>query len=671
MKKITGDKLQHEVIKTSQAFYRDQELEIEFGGETAATNGKTVMIPNVPTDHEFTLDEAAVIRGFVDHEAGHGRHTNFGLAKRSRSIKADLNKYEHYMPITNGIEDVRIERLIVQEYVGAKANIAHTSAYANNMYLELYEQDPSVAQDIAAVGAVAVTWEGRRRIGYADPTIQKCLDTLPKEILKKVERVVDKIDQCKDTKGSFSLAKKVMKDWGLDVEKPETPNGEQPQDGENPTDQAGGQEQGSGSGGGSSTSQEQQSGEQSSEQSNEKSNEQSSQQSGTEGDGPPIVAKQTSEAMEGNDGSGKDGGGNGWGISNEAGKSHKSLAPAIEVNLDKAITNVIPAGSGHGYRVLYGADDLHITKKSNGILGDRLRHVTHVSRNHGYFSKILGESSAHTNRMRRKLERALQSKMERTWRGGYEDGTLNSRALASALSGNQAIYRSRQDVEELDTCVCMMLDASSSMRSRSALALQSVVALSKLFDKMGIPFMVAAFNMDAAYHGHPKRKLTWYKNRWHDYGQTHGMNEAQNVRPFPIAIYMLKQFEEQLKSAQDSIAAYDDIVNGSNIDGCAVRQVADSYLLPRHEKRKILLTFSDGQPCGGDGEYERLANVIKSLDNDGVDCIGVGIQSSSVSGYYPNWVEVRDLEDLSKAAMDKIAKLLMGKRFKVDSRDAA
>ena len=46
MKKISGDKLQHEVVKTSQAFYRDQELEIEFGGETAMTNGKTVMIPN-------------------------------------------------------------------------------------------------------------------------------------------------------------------------------------------------------------------------------------------------------------------------------------------------------------------------------------------------------------------------------------------------------------------------------------------------------------------------------------------------------------------------------------------------------------------------------------------------------------------------------------------------
>ena len=134
---------------------------------------------------------------------------------------------------------------------------------------------------------------------------------------------------------------------------------------------------------------------------------------------------------------------------------------------------------------------------------------------------------------------------------------------------------------------------------------------------------------------------------------------------------MLKQFEEQLKTSKDRIAAYQGMVSGSNIDGCAVRQVADNYLLPRHEKRKILLTFSDGQPCGADGEYARLTNVIKSLIDEGVDCIGIGIKSDAVKDYYPNWVEVTDLEDLSKAAMDKIAKLLMGKRFKVDSRDAA
>lgn len=657
MKKITGDKLQHEVVKTSQAFYRDQELEIEFGGETAMTNGKTVMIPNVPTDHEFTLDEAGVIRGFVDHEAGHGRHTNFNLAKRSKNIKADIAKYEHYMPITNGIEDVRIERLIVQEYVGAKANIAHTSAYANNMYLELYEQDPSVANDIAAVGAVAITWEGRRRIGYADPTIQKCLDTLPKDILKKVERVVDKIDKCKDTKGAFTLAKQVLKDWGLDVEKPETPSGDQPQ----PSDQAGGQEQGSG--GGSSTSQEQQSGEQSGGQSGGQSNEQSNEQSS--GDGPQVIVRPTSEGT-GDDGGNGDGGG--WGIGN-GGQSQTPLTPAIEVNLDKAITDVIPAGSGHGYRVLNSADDMHVTHQTDNDLGGELRNRTREAKREGYFAKILEESSAHTNRMRRKLERALQSKMERTWRGGFEEGTLNSRALASALSGNQAIYRSRQDVEELDTCVCMLLDASASMRRRSSLALQSVIALSKLFDKMGIPFMVACFNMDAAYTG--KRKLNWYKRQWEQYSDDHGMDAAQTVRPFPIAVYMLKQFEEQLKTSKDRIAAYQGMVNGSNIDGCAVRQVADNYLLPRHEKRKVLLTFSDGQPCGADGEYARLTNVIKSLIDEGVDCIGIGIKSDAVKDYYPNWVEVTDLEDLSKAAMDKIAKLLMGKRFKVDSRDAA
>ena len=348
-----------------------------------------------------------------------------------------------------------------------------------------------------------------------------------------------------------------------------------------------GRRPGAKTGGGSSTSQEQQSGEQPDGQSGEQSNEQSS------GDGPQIIVKPTSEAT--GDGGGN-GDGGGWGIS-EGGQSQTPLTPAIEVNLDKAITDVIPAGSGHGYRVLNSADDMHVTHHSeDNDLGGDLRQRTREAKREGAFTKILEESSAHTNRMRRKLERALQSKMERTWRGGFEEGTLNSRALASALSGNQAIYRSRQDVEELDTCVCMMLDASSSIQQAvPALALQSVIALSKLFDKMGIPFMVACFNMDAAYTG--KRRLNSYKRQWDQYADDHGIVEAQKVRPFPIAVYMLKQFEEQLKTSKDRIAAYQGMVSGSNIDGCAVPKLRITTLLPRHEKRKILLTFSDGQPC--------------------------------------------------------------------------
>ena len=669
MKHITGDKLQHEVIKTSQAFYRDQDISVEFGGETAMTNGKNVIIPSVPLDHNFTLDEAAVIRGFVDHEAGHGRHTNFNISKRNKTIKADMAKYEHYMPITNGIEDVRIERLIVKEYVGAKANIAHTSAYANNMYLELYEQDPSIAKDIGAVGAVAITWEGRRRIGYADPTLEKCLDTLPDSIRKSVEGVVDRIDKCKDTKGAFMLARDVLKEWGLDREKPE---GDEPQDGNEKQDGNNGPD-----GGGQEVST-------APTKTNAKtSDEEDAEQpdggggagkpgDGGEEDGPDVVVRASEEAF-GKDQTGKgDGQGGGWGIGDGSGDSSKPARPAIEVNLEKTLTNIIPTGNSRGYTVLFGGDDQHVRPDSGGVLAEKLNEKTREAKRLCRFSNISEASSGHTNRMRRKMERALQSKMERTWRGGHEEGSLNGRALASALSGNQAIYRKRSDIEELDTCVTLLLDASSSMYGlRAKLATQSVVALSKLFDKMNIPFMVACFNVDGMHMAHPRRKHGWYEKRWEEYGEKHGYDNASNARAYPITVYMLKEFSDSLKSAQHRIAAYQEMVNGSNIDGCAIRQVADQYLLPRPEKKKILMTFSDGQPCGGSGEYGRLTEVVKSLTGEGVDCVGVGIQTDSVSQFYPNWVEVRDLEDLSKAAMDKIAKLLMGKRFKVDSRDAA
>ena len=120
---ISGDMLTHEVIKTSKTFYRSQDLQVEIGGSTAATDGKKVMLPSIPTDVDYTADEVAVVRGFVDHEAGHGRHTNFKIARRKQWREAIL-KYAHLMPIANGLEDVRIERHITVEYPGSRSAIS-------------------------------------------------------------------------------------------------------------------------------------------------------------------------------------------------------------------------------------------------------------------------------------------------------------------------------------------------------------------------------------------------------------------------------------------------------------------------------------------------------------------------------------------------------------------
>ena len=116
---------------------------------------------------------------------------------------------------------VRIERLITQEYPGSQRNLEATSAWANNLYLEAYAEDPEIAKDIARVGAIGITWEGRRRMGYDDPTLQQCLDTLPKAIRKQVNDAVDTLDKAKGTVDCFKTSEKLLKKWGLDHDRVE------------------------------------------------------------------------------------------------------------------------------------------------------------------------------------------------------------------------------------------------------------------------------------------------------------------------------------------------------------------------------------------------------------------------------------------------------------------
>ena len=50
-------------------------VKVEMGGADAYTDGKTIHLPAMPSEVPDTL--LAMVRGFLDHEAGHVRDTDF------------------------------------------------------------------------------------------------------------------------------------------------------------------------------------------------------------------------------------------------------------------------------------------------------------------------------------------------------------------------------------------------------------------------------------------------------------------------------------------------------------------------------------------------------------------------------------------------------------------
>lgn len=88
-------------------------VKVEIAGSEAYTDGRTIHIPSISLEHNE--DILPLIRGYIDHEAGHIRYTDF---EELRS--ANLDPFTH--SIWNALEDCRIEHKMSEVFPGCKEN---------------------------------------------------------------------------------------------------------------------------------------------------------------------------------------------------------------------------------------------------------------------------------------------------------------------------------------------------------------------------------------------------------------------------------------------------------------------------------------------------------------------------------------------------------------------
>ena len=92
-------------------------------GTLAYTNGKAVTIPRLDLNKP---NMARIAFGYLAHEAGHIRHTDF------RVLKKDIIRDNTIMfNLFNIFEDARIERLMGRAYIGVRENLEFLCTYSN------------------------------------------------------------------------------------------------------------------------------------------------------------------------------------------------------------------------------------------------------------------------------------------------------------------------------------------------------------------------------------------------------------------------------------------------------------------------------------------------------------------------------------------------------------
>ena len=88
-------------------------ITVEVGGTEAFTNGRVIRLPSLPAAGDATF--LGLVRGYIDHEAAHVRHTDFSVIGL-----AGMTPLEKH--VWNIFEDWRVETALAASYPGCKRN---------------------------------------------------------------------------------------------------------------------------------------------------------------------------------------------------------------------------------------------------------------------------------------------------------------------------------------------------------------------------------------------------------------------------------------------------------------------------------------------------------------------------------------------------------------------
>lgn len=750
-------------VATNRTLSRDHQLAVVFAGDGASTNGLTTILPKLPENTLLTRRQVNTTRGYCDHEAGHKRGTDFDAGTRMR-IEARATGDTLWPSLANAGEDMRIEKLMHQLYPGTKETIGATVDEVNRIFIESrYPADPDCVNDLRAIGPLAITWEGRRRLGYENQSILDCLALLPERVRSTVEKWCDIIETL-DTgvengdvnkakshaacRQMIAIAKELAHEAREAEKKPPTPPAPTP---ESPEPEPGERDDADGGedhdeldedvtsgpepdpetdsdpppeGGSDSTEEEEAEGAEGGLPTEDDGDDEAGEGESPEGDGAKTPAgegeaeaeDETEGALddhvgdEGGDAGEDAGDEHGGGDDTPADTSEDGTPPPpghdpgdedrpdpipLDADLRAAIDAVMPgrtvekSSARYPYRPVSRAFDKWHTRRDRPDLyganpGNNLGTYMALPERLASYNNLVKQIGPHVASIRMKLERALMAKEKRDFEPNHPSGVFDRKRIVQAVQFKPNVYRRRIEADELDTAVLILIDLSGSMAGNKVwLAAMAATAITTALDKANIPIEVLGFTSRTGINISPEHEAVATVLAYANHGL--GPDRATPIEPLyasrglePIDMLIFKAFNERLMQARMAMGAIQYLAGGNNCDGEALLYAYDR-LRPRRERKKVMLVMSDGEPAFHDWlppgigatrhSHKHVRDVVQMMEQDGVRCVGIGIQSDAVSRFYPRFTVLQDLSMLSKTVMDQLARLLIGERFKVDNAD--
>jgi len=607
-----GHELVHELTQTAAIFGRSQDCTVVFEADgknaIAFTDGKEITLPALPDNLEFSHEEVMTMRGLLDHETGHVRHTNFDSVRKFGATQS-----QQAFSISNTLEDIRLESLVMDEYPGSQKNF-HTmreSIGANE--LEFIKANQEVFTTITAP-AIQSAIIRAGTLDYAGANNKEMYDALPDRFKEWGHKFADLARRCKSTDEILNLAlavEKLLEESTLN-KKPDP----MPEDGEP-----------------------------------------SSGGKGLDGDPADFEFDPNGDFTEGKAPHGRLQPGNGEAKDSQGNKMLNDVIEAVKEDTQSKVDGFMKQAkpSGTDYRVLSNRYDEVYTKtstnKRTSIVHGIMKDTPTVD-----YEKVKSDLGGLVNTMKAKLRRALMAKESRDWDFAREFGRLDTKRIVAGSLGSPVVYKQRKDRMEMDTAVHFLIDLSGSMGGRKInVARDAAVAFSECLEGTQIRYQITGFSNGSCPSdlGTLAYKAKKGSSKYHRYE--------------PLNLFKFKEFSQSLQLAKGCVAAIGNAAGGNNSDRDAVVW-AYHELMQRPEKRKILFVLSDGQPANDTinihGDYgsltKGLKNAIDECGEHGVECVGIGILTDSVTGIYPKSVSISRVEDLSGAILNQLSGLLTG-----------
>jgi len=229
----------YEMTRTSSIFGRKADIQVTFEGDGAFTDGQRINIPALGLDKKLTQPQIRAMRGWVDHEAGHIRHSDMPRIMEVYDRWCNNGK-EELKNIQNCLEDVWMESKVVEEYPGAEKNLKQCQELVKGKELESFKGHEDSLKGLTPVSVcLAITSSKKMFSGDPDSYQSKMNNLLDPKMQEYGNLWVKQALEATCSEDLITLAKSIWKLLEQDPEMQQDPqdfdlqSGEGDEDGEN------------------------------------------------------------------------------------------------------------------------------------------------------------------------------------------------------------------------------------------------------------------------------------------------------------------------------------------------------------------------------------------------------------------------------------------------------